>query len=143
MSFKNVEVLRSAHENWNRRNFDASTRDLAENCSYADHARGEMMHGKRRFREYLESWARAWPDGKITNARYMDVGDAVIAEYISTGTNDGSLAGLPPTGRSVAFRFCEIWQFDKNGYMTSGRCYYDLYSILTQLGHLKPLAMAA
>ena len=38
--------------------------------------------------------------------------------------------------------FREITHFDKAGRMVSGGCYYDQYTLLTQLGHLAPLAAA-
>jgi predicted ester cyclase len=50
----------------------------------------------------------AFSDGKITNATYIDAGDTVVVQFISTGTNTGSFAGLPPTGRHVIFQFVEI-----------------------------------
>jgi steroid delta-isomerase-like uncharacterized protein len=143
MASKNVETVRNAHESWNRRDFEDCVRNLTDNCVYTDHARGEKIHGKHKFTNYVEDWAKAMTDGKITEPRYIDAGDVVVTEFIAEGTNDGPFAGLPPTRRHVKFSFCEIWHFDKNGHMTSGGCYYDLYSIFTQLGHVKPLATAA
>jgi hypothetical protein len=43
----------------------------------------------------------------------------------------------------MSLPFCEICHFDKEGRIVSGGCYYDQYTLLTQLGHLKPLAAAA
>ena len=40
-------------------------------------------------------------------------------------------------------QFCEVWHFDKDGQMVSGNGYYDQYTLLTQLGHIQPLAAAA
>jgi len=37
-------------------------------------------------------------------------------------------------------QFCEVWHFDKDGQMVSGNGYYDQYTLLTQLGHIQPLA---
>jgi len=39
--------------------------------------------------------------------------------------------------------FCEVSRFDKNGRTISGAIYYDLYTMLTQLGHIQPLKAAA
>ena len=38
---------------------------------------------------------------------------------------------------------CEIVRFDKEGRMVSGGCYYDQYTLLTQLGRIQPLPAAA
>jgi hypothetical protein len=40
----------------------------------------------------------------------------------------------------MSLPFCEICQFDKQGRIVSGGCYYDQYTLLTQLGHVTPLA---
>ncbi len=143
MSSRNVETLRAAYESWNRREFDRTVEHTTDNVVYQDHGRNETLHGKQKFLEYVRSWAQVMPDGKITNTRFIDAGDVVIAEFTGEGTNNGSFAGLPPTGRHVSLAFCDIWHFDKNGRMTSCSCYYDLYGMLVQMGHLKPVAIAA
>jgi len=43
----------------------------------------------------------------------------------------------------MALSFCEICHFDQKGRIVSGNCYYDQYTLLTQLGHIQPLAEAA
>ena len=50
---------------------------------------------------------------------------------------------MTPTGRKMSLPFCEIVRFDKEGRMVSGGCYYDQYTLLAQLGHIQPLAVAA
>lgn len=143
MASKNVETLRNAHQAWNRRDFDGVLRNIAENYLYQDHPTGRTVRGRDGFRGYLENWARAMSDGQIIKAEYIDAGDVVITQFTAEGTNDGPFSGLPPTNRRVSFPFCEIVRFDKQGNMAGGAAYYDLYSVLTQLGHVKPLATAA
>ena len=43
----------------------------------------------------------------------------------------------------MSLQFCEVWHFDKEGQMVSGNGYYHQYTLLTQLGHIQPLAAAA
>jgi hypothetical protein len=50
---------------------------------------------------------------------------------------------MKPTGRKMSLPFCEICHFDKQGGPESGSCYYDQYTLLTQLGYIQPLATAA
>jgi hypothetical protein len=50
---------------------------------------------------------------------------------------------MKPTGRKMSLPFCEICHFDKQGRIVSGSCYYDQYTLLTQLGHIQPLEVAA
>jgi hypothetical protein len=67
----------------------------------------------------------------------------VVAQFTTEGTNDGPLGSLKPSGCKMSLAFCEICYFDKEGRMDSGGCYYDQYTLLTQLGHIQPLAVAA
>ena len=59
------------------------------------------------------------------------------------GTNDGPLGSMTPTGRKMSLPFWEVCHFDKKGKAVSGGCYYDQYTLLTQLGHIEALATAA
>ena len=88
----------------------------------------------------LGNWTR---DGRITNPEYIDAGDVVIAQFNGEGPNDGPFGSLKPTGRRMSLQFCEVWHFDKERQMVSGNGYCDQYTLLTQLGHIQPLAAAA
>ena len=143
MASKNVDTVRAAHESWNRRDFDGVVQHMADNVSYIDTARGETLNSKQKFREWVEMWAKAFSNGKIVNPQYIDAGDTVVAQFTVEGTNDGSFAGLPATGRRSSAAFCEVLHFDKSGRVTSGRAYYDLYKTLSELGHIQPLTRAA
>ena len=143
MASKNVETLRAAHESWNRRDFAGVVRNSAESLAYTDNARSLNLNGPDKFREWTEAWAKAFSDGRITNPEYIDAGDIVVARFTAEGTNDGPLGSLQPTGAKMSLPFCEICQFDQQGRIVSGGCYYDQYTLLTQLGHIQPLAEAA
>jgi hypothetical protein len=43
----------------------------------------------------------------------------------------------------MSLPFCEICHFGKQGRIVSGGCYYDQYTLLTQLGHVQALGVAA
>ena len=138
-----METLRAAHESWNKRNFAGVIDNAAEKLTYTDHARAITLSTREKFREWTEGWAKAFSDGRITNPQYTDAGDIVVAQFTVEGTNDGPLGSMRPTGRKMSLPFCEICHFDKQGRIVSGGCYYDQYTLLTQLGHIQPLAMAA
>ena len=143
MATNNVEALRAAHESWNCRDFAGLVRNAAEGLVYTDNARGLKLNSRDKFLEWTEAWAKAFSDGQITNPEYIDAGDIVVARFTVEGTNDGPLGSLPPTGGRMSLPFCEICHFDKQGRISSGSCYYDQYTLLTQLGHIQPLAEAA
>jgi steroid delta-isomerase-like uncharacterized protein len=143
MASKNVETLRAAHESWNKRDFAGVVRNAAAGLVYTDTARGLDLNGRDQFREWTEAWAKAFSDGRITKPEYIDAGDIVVAQFIVEGTHDGPLGSLKPTGRKMSLPFCEVCHFDKEGRPVSGTCYYDQYTLFTQLGHIQPLATAA
>ena len=143
MSAKNVKTLRAAHESWNKRDFAGVINNAAEGLSYTDHGRNTMLNTREKFGKWTEGWATAFSDGRITNPQYIDAGDTVVAQFTVEGTNDGPLGSMKPTGRKMSLPFCEICHFDKQGRIVSGGCYYDQYTLLTQLGHIQPLAVAA
>ncbi|MFZ0734707.1 MAG: ester cyclase [Candidatus Sulfotelmatobacter sp.] len=143
MSAKNVKTLRAAHEGWNKRNFAGVIGNVVEGLVYTNRGRNITLNNREKFRDWTEGWAKAFSDGRITNPRYIDAGDTVVAEFIAEGTNDGPLGSMKPTGRKMSLPFCEICHFDKQGRIVSGGCYYDQYTLLTQLGHIQPLAPAA
>ncbi len=143
MDSKNVETLRAAHQSWNQRNFQDMVRDTAEGLAYIDHGRNVTLNSRDKFREWTEAWAKAFSDVRIMNPEYIDAGDTVVAQFTTEGTNDGPFGSMKPTGRKMSLPFCEICHFDKEGRMVSGGCYYDQYTLLTQLGHIQPLAAAA
>ena len=143
MSAKNVKTLRAAHESWNKRDFAGVIDKAAENLAYSDHARAITLSTREKFREWTEGWAKAFSDGRITDPQYADAGDIVVAQFTVEGTNDGPLGSMKPIGRKMSLPFCEICHFDKQGRIVSGSCYYDQYTLLTQLGHIQPLEVAA
>ena len=143
MSAKNVKTLRTAHESWNKRDFAGVVSNSVKGLIYTDHGRDITLNTRDKVRERTEGWGKAFSDGRITNSQYIDAGDIVVAQYTVEGTNDGPLGSLKPTGRKMSLAFCEIFHFDKEGRMVSGGCYYDQYTLLTQLGHIQPLAVAA
>ena len=143
MSAKNVKTLRAAHESWNKRDFAGVIGNAAENLTYTDHARVITLKTREKFREWTEGWAEAFSDARITDPQYVDGGNIVIAQFTVEGTNDGAFGSMKPTGRKMSLPFCEVCHFDKQGRIVSGGCYYDQYTLLTQIGHIQPLAVAA
>src|SRR5438552_3138609 len=122
---------------------DETVLNAAEDLGYTGHARALTPNNRDKFREWTEAWAKGFSDGRITNSEYIDAGDVVVARFTVEGTNDGPLNSLQPTHRRISVPFCEITHFDKQGRTVSSGCYYDQYTLLTQLGHIEPLAAAA
>lgn len=72
---------------------------------------------------------------EITNL--IAEGDWAVIEFTNSGTNTGPLrtaiGDFPPTNRKVEVQYCSVRQI-KNRKVISGRDYYDVSTILHQLG---------
>lgn len=140
MASKNVEAHRAAHEAWNRRDYDAVIGGMVEDFTYTDHPRGLTVKSRGELGDWTREWAAALPDGRITDARYIDGGDTTVALFVGRGTNDGPFGPYPATGRRVSWPLCEVIRFDDQGRIVSGEIFYDTLSVLIQLGHAQPPA---
>jgi predicted ester cyclase len=59
-------------------------------------------------------WA-AFPDGRFDIAHVAVDGDVVICIGTMSGTHEGELLGVPPSGRRVEWRMCHIMRFGPDG----------------------------
>jgi steroid delta-isomerase-like uncharacterized protein len=137
MASTNVETHRAGHAAFNRRDFEAMTERYADRIAWTDHAQDRTFTTPQQFKaDFLPGWVRAAHDIRITNTRYRDAGETVVATFTVTGTHDGPLGPLPATGKEFALPLCEMWHFDPSGRVVGGDLYYDQVSLLTQLGLL-------
>jgi predicted ester cyclase len=128
-----ASIVRTIHEAFNDKDFDR----LASCADRAAMMRNVPFGADLGFREYAESWARAFPDGKIEVRTLVAQGDQVIAELIGRGTHTGPLAGpggtISATGRRVELPCVEIYRC-RNGKIVEGRAYFDAAHLMAQLG---------
>jgi predicted ester cyclase len=134
MASRNVETFRTAHDGFNSRDFDKVIGLFTDSFEYTDQPRG-VTHDKQQFKDsFMQGWVNAFSDARVAEAEYIDGGDVVVARFVGKGTNDGSIEGAPPTGRTMSLPFVEIMRFDSQGRMTGGEAIYDQVTIMTQLG---------
>jgi len=134
---ENIAVARTFHEAWTERNPERGEAVIAEDCEFVDVARGEVLRGPEGYRCDYERWRTAFPDGTVEITNVVAAADWVVVEFINRGTNSGPLRSavgeFPPTNRRIEVRYCSVMQI-KNGKVVSGRDYYDVSTILRQLG---------
>ena len=113
-------------------------------CSFAspdfeqiDVPTGRTVRGPDGFMQLNLFFAEGFPDSitEITNVFATE--DKAVVEFMSRGTNTGPLhmptGDMPPTGRYVELRFCTVSQV-RNGKIVSNHVYYDLMTMMQQLG---------
>ncbi|HEX8906968.1 MAG TPA: ester cyclase [Longimicrobiaceae bacterium] len=145
MSAQDTEKLvRLAYELYNQRDFARSASLTAPDAVTTIMATGQQFHGPEGTVAYLTGWATAFPDStcEITNVVASETG--AVVEFIGRGTHTGPLAtpagSIPPSGRKVEFHLCDVWTV-RDGKYAGNRDYFDLLTLLTQIGAAAPPAI--
>jgi steroid delta-isomerase-like uncharacterized protein len=129
---------RSLYEAWEKRDFDSFELCLADDVSFNDVAQGQVVEGKAAVKDWYASWAVACTDSVAGATVVAASGDTAVFEGVYAGTNDGAFGPLPATGRSVTLPWVNVLRFDSEGKIIGGSAYYDLLTVMTQLGHMEP-----
>ena len=82
------------------------------------------------FRMYLA----AFPDMQMHAEEVLVSGDKTVTRARATGTHQGELMGMPPTGKSVDVKLIDIMQFDDAGMVREHWGVMDMFSMMQQLG---------
>jgi steroid delta-isomerase-like uncharacterized protein len=116
---------------------DQSLTFFAEDCEVIDVPSGMTSRGPDGYKQVILFFEEGFPDSGIEITNLFASENQAVVEFIGRGTNTGSLhmpAGdVPPTGRTVELRFCDVYRVS-NGQIVSYRSYYDALGFLQQLG---------
>ena len=85
----------------------------------------ETVHGIQR---------AGFPDMHLHVEDVLPSGDKVVARVTITGTHDGELMGIPPTGRSISVPLIDIIRFDDDGIALEHWGVFDAMGMMQQLG---------
>jgi predicted ester cyclase len=133
----NKTLVRSLYDGWNARDFDVLADATALDGTITFMGSGEVLKGPEGSRIYSEMWANGFPDGRVTIDTIVADGDRVVVELTGRGTHTGTLATsmgeIPPTGKSVTLKLCDVLEL-KDGKITAQRSYLDTGSMMAQLG---------
>ena len=139
---EHVALARSVYELHNSRQSDPAWLDkcaaaLAADCEIIDAPSGTTFHGPEGYKRFAQFFTESVPDLRIELTNVFATEDQVVVEGIYRGTTTGSrtlpTGALPATGRPGEGRGCHVLQF-KHGKIASVHCYYDLTTLLEQLG---------
>lgn len=98
------------------------------------------IRGREGVRQNMEMIFGGFPDLRIEIVQIIANGDSVVIRTRSTGTHNGSFAGVAPTGKTVVVEGCTVTDI-RNGKAIRGRLYSETATLLKQLGVL-PLSKA-
>jgi steroid delta-isomerase-like uncharacterized protein len=106
---------------------------LHPDCVFEDLPLGLTYKGHTGAAEYYKTWWQAFSIEVKGIARHWTTEGNMVAETTYLGVHDGSFHGLPATGRTIELRLAVVIGF-RDGLMLGERFYYDLSSLLSQLG---------
>lgn len=137
MATKNSEILRKAHQAFSKNNLDEAKKLVASKIDFTDHGRGIKFNSRNEFRNWMHNFKTIASDMKLVDAKYIDSGDWVTAQFRAVGKQDGMLEQFPPTNKEFSIDICEVWHFNSNGEADEAHNYSDGLGLLIQLGHIQ------
>ena len=109
---------------------------LHAQCVFRDFAIGQVFPGKagaeRHYRQWWDAFGNVVERSPLGSAHWID-DDTYVAEPQYVGQHVGPFLGLAPTGKRFALPFTVFVRF-RDGLFVEERFYYDLATLLRQLG---------
>ena len=140
-SEEHVRRHRDMIDAFNHLDFDRMVESYSEDATATDHAQQMTRHGPDRTREANEAWVEAFPDAMIEVLDCFGIGDWTVMRFVGRGTNFDRFAGFGPTNERAEIEFCQLLRWEDDRIMED-HLYYDLYGMLSQLGHVPEMATA-
>jgi predicted ester cyclase len=102
-----------------------------------EHQRGGAGDGPEGVKKTIRILRSAFPDFTLTIDEVVSIGDKVWARQRGGGTNLGSFAGHPATGRKAFIDVIDVCRFE-NGKMIEHWGVPDQLGMMMALGHVAP-----
>ena len=123
---------------WTASDLEALAFRFAPRCRICDVGAPWRVSGSEGARETLFRYLRAFPDLTITVEEAVVQGPRVAIVWIATGTHQGTLMNIPPTGRRVAVRGASVLRV-RNEKIVRALHLWDVAGLLRSLGLLPQL----
>lgn len=125
-----------ALETFNDQAFDEHMDLFAPGATFTDPVLDEPVSGDAH-RAYLDSVVEAFPDLEQQAEAIYTADGTVVVESRFTGTHEGPLEGVPPTGNSVDVPLASVIELSDEG-ITDWQDYWDQQTFREQLGLTVP-----
>jgi steroid delta-isomerase-like uncharacterized protein len=118
---------------WNEANLTIVDTVYAQEFVRHDCGAPEDIVGLENVKNYLQNFFNAFPDLNVTVDKIIMEGNKLVQLWTLTGTNIGSMAEMPPTGKTVKISGVSIIDM-VNGKATEIWDYYNVLDMYQQLG---------
>ena len=126
-------VRRFIDEVFNRGDLSVADEVLAPDYVHYDPATGQMESGIDAFERMINMYRQAFPDFEIRLEEQIAAEDKVVERWTGRGTHQGSLMGIPPSGRTIAADGISIHRLS-GGKIVETRTVFDTAGMLRQIG---------
>jgi steroid delta-isomerase-like uncharacterized protein len=130
---KKAVVSRFIEEAWNNGNLDAIGEFIAEDHIDHDPTRSGTPGGSEGMAMTIRMYRAAFPDAHIELGELIAEGDLVAGPWTATGTHQGELMGISPTGKSIEISGIGIDRV-VDGRIVESWANWDTLGMLAQIG---------
>lgn len=125
-------VRRSFEEVWNDKNLNVIDEIMAPDVVNHSEPPG-LPEGAEGSKAFIGMYLSAFPDTRMTIEDMIATGDMVVTRWVATGTHEGELMGIPPTGKHVTVTGISINRIS-GGRIVEGWGQFDALGMMQQLG---------
>jgi predicted ester cyclase len=119
-------------------NLDAADEILSPDFVWhGGYSPGEDQRGPEPVKQVASAIMSALPDTRMSHEDTVVGGDKVLVRWRSTGTHEGELMGVPPTGRRVTMTGFDLFRIE-GGKIAEMWQEADRLGLLEQLGVIPP-----
>jgi predicted ester cyclase len=101
----------------------------------------EPIRGPQGFKDFVQMYLGAFPDGAITVDEQIAEGDMVATRWTGRGTHEGELMGIAPTRKQVTVWGLTISKY-QDGKLVESWDNWDTLGMLQQIGAVPAMATA-
>jgi steroid delta-isomerase-like uncharacterized protein len=131
---RNKDLIRRLHEEvWSKGNVKKLDQFYSKKIVWHLLPLGVELKGLDQLEGHIREHRQAFPDWTEKVQQIVAEGDLVATRYISTGTNNGSFAGNPPTGKWIQINEMAIHRI-VDGKIVEQWVIPDIFSLNQQLG---------
>jgi steroid delta-isomerase-like uncharacterized protein len=133
---RNKELVHRMNEEvWNKGNLEILDELFSQDFVRHFLPNGSDTRGLDQLRDHISSHRKAFPDWAEDIKLMVAEGNLVATQFTSTGTNDGSFLGNPPTGKQIRINEMSIYRI-VDGKIVEQWLIPDLLSLNRQLGFI-------
>jgi steroid delta-isomerase-like uncharacterized protein len=133
----NAQLARIPYDSFNTRRLEELEAVCASDVELINVATGERHRGPQGLRQFMQVWIDAFPDARIEVRRIVADETGCAVEFVGRGTHAGTwktpAGDIRATNRVGELPCCDLLEI-QNGKITSVHTYFDLNTLMRQLG---------